>query len=97
MNILIAPDSFKGTLTAQEVCDIIGQAFADTINNIKITKLPAADGGEGLCACVLTQVSDVEDETNGLVTYDRAEIKVDIAPMRKIAEQLSEAIGHNDR
>jgi hypothetical protein len=53
--------------------------------------------GEGLCACVLTQVSDVEDETNGLVTYDRAEIKVDIAPMRKIAEQLSEAIGHNDR
>ena len=52
MNILIVPDSFKGTLTAQEVCDIIGQAFADTINNIKITKLPAADGGEGLCACL---------------------------------------------
>ncbi|MBR5562519.1 MAG: glycerate kinase [Clostridia bacterium] len=52
MKILIAPDSFKGTLTAQEVCDIIGQAFADTINHIKITKLPAADGGEGLCACL---------------------------------------------
>lgn len=52
MNILIAPDSFKGTLTAHEVCDIIGQAFADTINDIKITKLPAADGGEGLCACL---------------------------------------------
>lgn len=52
MNILIAPDSFKGTLTAQEVCDIIGQAFADTIKDIKITKLPVADGGEGLCACL---------------------------------------------
>lgn len=52
MNILIAPDSFKGTLTAQEVCDIIGQAFADTIKDKKITKLPAADGGEGLCACL---------------------------------------------
>lgn len=52
MNILIAPDSFKGTLTAQEVCDIIGQAFTDTIKDIKITKLPAADGGEGLCACL---------------------------------------------
>ncbi len=52
MNILIAPDSFKGTLTANEVCDIIGQAFADTIKeNINITKLPAADGGEGLCSC----------------------------------------------
>lgn len=52
MNILIAPDSFKGTLTANEVCDIIGQAFADTIKeNINIIKLPAADGGEGLCSC----------------------------------------------
>ena len=52
MNILIAPDSFKGTLTAQEVCDIIGQAFTDNINDAKITKLPAADGGEGLCSCL---------------------------------------------
>ncbi|MBR3818024.1 MAG: glycerate kinase [Clostridia bacterium] len=51
MKILIAPDSFKGTLTACEVCDIIGQAFNDTIN-AEIIKLPAADGGEGLCACL---------------------------------------------
>ncbi len=62
MNILIAPDSFKGTLTAHEVCDIIGQAFADTINNIRITKLPAADGGEGLCAC-LHKISGGEIKT----------------------------------
>jgi len=52
MNILIAPDSFKGTLTAQQVSDIIGQAFEDTIKDVKIIKLPAADGGEGLCACL---------------------------------------------
>ncbi len=52
MKILIAPDSFKGTLTADEVCDIIGTAFADTVKKVEITKLPAADGGEGLCACL---------------------------------------------
>ncbi len=52
MKILIAPDSFKGTLTAKEVCDIIGQAFKDTVKDAEITKLPAADGGEGLCACM---------------------------------------------
>lgn len=52
MHILIAPDSFKGTLSAAEVCDIIGQAFKDTIKDAEITKLPAADGGEGLCACL---------------------------------------------
>lgn len=52
MNILIAPDSFKGTLTSAEVCDIIGRAFEDRINDVKITKLPVADGGEGLCSCM---------------------------------------------
>lgn len=51
MKILIVPDSFKGTLTASEVCDIIGQAFRNKIKNAEIMKLPAADGGEGLCAC----------------------------------------------
>ena len=42
----------------------------------------------GLCITVLTQVSDVEDETNGLVTYDRQLIKVDPAQMRAIAAAL---------
>lgn len=50
-SVLIAPDSFKGTLSAAEVCEIIGGAFTDATKNVKITKLPVADGGEGLCAC----------------------------------------------
>ena len=48
--------------------------------------LPAIGGG--LCATVYTQVSDVEDETNGLLTYDRAVCKVDGARMREMAESL---------
>ena len=31
---------------------------------------------EGLCAAIYTQLSDVEDETNGLLTYDRRVMKV---------------------
>ena len=42
----------------------------------------------GLCAAVLTQVSDVEDETNGLVTYDRQVVKVDHASMSALAQEL---------
>ena len=34
---------------------------------------------EGLCAAVYTQITDVETETNGLVTYDRKVIKLDEA------------------
>ncbi len=42
----------------------------------------------GLCATVLTQVSDIEDETNGLVTYDRQVIKTDENTMQDLAEVL---------
>ncbi len=45
----------------------------------------------GLCASVLTQVSDVEDETNGLLTYDRRVLKVEPAEMRRIGQKISEA------
>ena len=37
---------------------------------------------------IYTQVSDVEDETNGLLTYDRKICKVDKDSMIKIAENL---------
>lgn len=33
---------------------------------------------QGLCAAVYTQLTDVESECNGLVTYDRAVIKADV-------------------
>ena len=42
----------------------------------------------GLCGCILTQVSDVEDETNGLVTYDRMVIKADQGQMQSLARDL---------
>lgn len=49
MNILLAPDSFKGTLSADEVCDIIELVLKKEIPDCNVTKLPVADGGEGLC------------------------------------------------
>ena len=48
--------------------------------------VPAIENG--LNATVLTQVSDVEDETNGLVTYDRQVIKTDEKAMTEMAEKL---------
>lgn len=32
----------------------------------------------GLCAAIYTQLSDVEDELNGLITYDRKVVKIDV-------------------
>ena len=43
---------------------------------------------KGLSATVYTQVSDVEAEVNGLLTYDRKVVKVDEAVMREINKRL---------
>ena len=42
----------------------------------------------GLCGAILTQLSDVEDETNGLLTYDREICKVDKDKMVALARKL---------
>ena len=46
----------------------------------------------GLCGCVYTQLSDVEGETNGLYTYDRAVRKADQEVMLDIAARVGEAL-----
>ncbi len=42
----------------------------------------------GLCGAVFTQISDVEDETNGLITYDRRVVKVSVERVRKIMDEV---------
>ncbi len=42
----------------------------------------------GLCAAIYTQVSDVEDETNGLLSYDRKVTKLSPQAMQQIAKKL---------
>lgn len=51
--------------------------------------LPAVP--RGLCAAVYTQLSDVEDELNGLMTYDRRVVKLDADDVRELNERVKEA------
>lgn len=44
---VIIPDSFKGTLSSIEVCDIIENEILNVFNDAEIKKIPVADGGEG--------------------------------------------------
>lgn len=48
--------------------------------------------GDGLCGCVYTQLSDVEEEINGLYTYDRKVCKVDKNVMQHIANKIKMSI-----
>jgi len=47
VKIVIAPDKFKGSLTAQDVCDCVQEALLEINPFNHITKIPLADGGEG--------------------------------------------------
>ena len=45
----------------------------------------------GLCAAVYTQLTDVEDELNGIMTYDRRVVKLPEDPLRELNRRLLEA------
>ncbi|MCW2118289.1 glycerate kinase [Flavobacterium sp. 7A] len=50
MRILIAPDKFKGSLSAMEVCNAIERGILNYDATIETIKHPLADGGEGTLA-----------------------------------------------
>ncbi|MDQ0175685.1 glycerate kinase [Bacillus chungangensis] len=60
MKIVIAPDSFKESLTAREVAEAIEKGLASIFPEAEIVKIPMADGGEGT-------VQSLVDATNGKI------------------------------
>jgi len=60
MKIVIAPDSFKGSLTATEVADAIEIGFRAVYPDAEYVKVPMADGGEGT-------VQSLVDATSGTI------------------------------
>ena len=47
MKIVIAPDSFKGSLSAGEVAEAIEEGIRRVLPRAEVEKVPLADGGEG--------------------------------------------------
>ncbi len=59
MNILIAFDSFKGCMTADEACDSAGDGALGALPSSQVRCMPLSDGGEGLVQCV-RRMKDVQ-------------------------------------
>ena len=57
--------------------------YKDTIKRDVIDNIP-----NGLSAIVYTQLSDVEEELNGFITFDREVIKVDTEKIKEINDQI---------
>jgi hypothetical protein len=79
---VFSPDKefgYKKFKTQEKLCEALKKLYLKKLKPL-IKK--------GLCACVYTQVSDVEEEINGLVTYDRKVVKVPKEFMRTLNESL---------
>lgn len=46
-NFLLIPDSFKGTMSSSEICEIMKERIYAYYPDARITSIPVADGGEG--------------------------------------------------
>ena len=69
MNILVAPDSFKGSLTAEQFCRQVMTVLKQQIPDVEVTAMPLSDGGEGwlgVCQQVFGGETTIE-ETKGIV------------------------------
>ena len=53
MKFLFAPDSFKGSLTAMESCDILERVTGRLFPGAETVSVPVADGGEGTVEALL--------------------------------------------
>ncbi len=53
MNILVAPDSFKGSLSALQFCQITAQQIQQLCPDVNLQLQPMADGGEGTIDAIL--------------------------------------------
>ena len=48
---IVISDSFKGSLSSGEICDIARACFAEVLSDCELTAIPVADGGEGTVDC----------------------------------------------
>jgi glycerate kinase len=54
MRVVIAPDKFKGSLTAAEVAEALAAGMRDVLPGLETIMLPVADGGDGTIAAALS-------------------------------------------
>ncbi|MFV9510628.1 glycerate kinase [Tepidibacillus sp. LV47] len=82
MKIVIAPDSFKESLTALQVANAIEEGFKEVLKDAEYIKIPMADGGEGT-------VQSLVDATNGKVIKKEV-----IGPLGKPVEAFFGILGN---
>ncbi|MBQ0161631.1 MAG: glycerate kinase [Treponema sp.] len=86
MKILLAPDSFKGSLSAQDFCTSFQKGAAKVRDDVTFDFLPVADGGEGTLQCLLSAMQgSIEKCTVKNSLYEDVEALVGFFENKKTA------------
>ena len=100
MKVLVISDSFKGTMTSREICDIARSATRDM--DVDLVTIPVADGGEGTVESfveaigaepVTVEVTGPYSDTTVKATYARAGYTAVIEAAQACGLPLLEKLG----
>ena len=84
MHIIVAPDSFKGSLSAIDVADAMERGIISVFSDAQVTKIPIADGGEGTVEALVTA-------TGGRMMYEKV-----LGPLGDTVEACWGILGDNE-
>ena len=94
MKILIVPDSFKGSMTAQEFCTTAKKCIHSIMPDTQVIQMPVADGGEGTLDCILSAVEGFTEtiKVTGAFAGKKRSVRVGFTGNTAIIES-AEAMG----
>lgn len=96
MIIVVAPDSFKGTMSAVEVANIICETGKKEYQNLEFVSLPVGDGGEGTMECLIAACNGKKGSlmVEGPLG-EQVEAHYGILPDQTVIFEMAEASGLN--
>lgn len=105
MRVLLAPDKFKGCLTAAEVAAALAVGLRDGLRDLDVVQIPVADGGDGTVVAALSAgFRHVEVDAVGptgqpirtgyAIAEHRAVVELaDVVGLARLPEQHPDALG----
>jgi glycerate kinase len=62
LKIILAPDSFKGTLSSIEIIEVMKKKANEIFENVEVISIPLADGGEGTVDAILMATNGFKEK-----------------------------------
>lgn len=95
MNILLAPNAMKGSLTAQQSAAILQKSLRRKYPNSSIVSLPIADGGNGTLECLMNVLGGTvyEAEVTGPISSLKVSARYGVTKNSIAIIESAEAIG----